>query len=228
MSLEIVTFPHPALKEQAQPVECFDEELKQLVAEMTTLMHAHEGVGLAATQVGVSRQLLLLSSYAFLSPEERAKAAEDPSWEGEVFVVINPRVTAQSEEQELDYEGCLSFPEVYIKVSRPKRVMIEAFDVEGAPITLEGEGFGARAILHEMDHLSGKVMTDHLSYLARQSALNKHRRVQKARAASRGAEGKAEADTMAAKLSSQGSVRGTVKRGAKAGAKRAGKAKKKR
>lgn len=179
MSLEIVTFPHPALKEVAKPIACFDEALVELVAEMTTLMHAHDGVGLAATQVGISRQLLLLSSYAFLSPDERAKVSKDPEWEGEVYVVINPEVLSQSEEEEIDLEGCLSFPEVYIKVSRPIRVKIKAFNLSGEQIELEGEGFGARAILHEMDHLNGKVMTDRISYLARQSALNKHRRIQK-------------------------------------------------
>lgn len=188
MSLEIVTFPHPALKEVARPVERFDEELAQLTAEMTTLMHAHDGVGLAATQVGQGIQLLLLSSYAFLSPKEREEAAQDPTWSGEVYVVINPKVISQSEEEEVDYEGCLSFPEVYIKVSRPARVKIEALDLQGQPFELEGEGFGARAILHEMDHLNGKVMTDRLTYLARQSALNKHRRVQKMRSSQRAQE----------------------------------------
>ena len=181
MSLEIVTFPHPALKEVATPVERFDEELEQLVHEMTALMHHHDGVGLAATQVGVGRQLLLLSSYAFLPPPEREKAAKDPTWEGEVYVVINPKILSQSEEEEVDLEGCLSFPEVYIKVSRPLRVKVEALNLKGERFELEGDGFGARAILHEMDHLNGKVMTDRISYLARQSALNKHRRIQKFR-----------------------------------------------
>jgi len=183
MSLEIVTFPHPALKEVASPVALFNEELEKLVHEMTALMHQHDGVGLAATQVGVGRQLLLLSSYAFLSPEEREKAAKDPAWEGEVYVVINPKIMSQSEEEEVDLEGCLSFPDVYIKVSRPLSVRVEALNLKGERFELQGEGFGARAILHEMDHLNGKVMTDRISYLARQSALNKHRRIQKFRAA---------------------------------------------
>lgn len=184
-SLEILTFPNPFLRKVASRVEVFDDALEQLTQEMALLMHAHEGVGLAATQVGRDMQLLILSSYVFLPQEERERLAGDPSWRGEDLVVINPRVVEQSADEINDTEGCLSFPEVYIKVSRPRWVKIEAQDARGQVITLEGEGFGARAILHEMDHLNGKVMTDRLSYLARETALNKHRRVQRALEAKR-------------------------------------------
>ena len=184
-SLEILTFPNPFLRKVASRVEVFDEALGALVEEMAVVMHAHEGVGLAATQVGRDMQLLLLSSYVFLSPEERARLADDPTWRGEDIAVINPRVVEQSADEITDTEGCLSFPEVYIKVPRPRWVKIEAQNARGELITLEGEGFGARAILHEMDHLNGKVMTDRLSYLARETALNKHRRVQRALEAKR-------------------------------------------
>jgi len=179
-SLEILTFPNPFLRRAARPVEVFDDALAALVEEMAALMHAQDGVGLAATQVGRDMQLLILSSYVFLSPEERARVGEETEWRGEDIAVLNPRVVAQSADELTDTEGCLSFPEVYIKVARPRWVKIEAQDARGAALTLEGEGFAARAILHEMDHLSGKVMTDRLSFLAREAALNKHRRVQRA------------------------------------------------
>lgn len=231
LSRQIVNFPHPALKEVAAPVTCFDDELRELVEEMKVLMHAHEGVGLAATQVGESRQLLIVSSYAFLTPEERKVASADPTWEGVDHVVINPSVLTQSKEEELDYEGCLSFPEVYIKVSRPRYVKIEALNLEGEPITLEGEGFGARAILHEMDHLNGKVMTDHLSYLARQSALNKHKRVQRALRAQQGEEEPEELPKVAQGLKSgrgKGSSKVKTKSGTRGAKKTSSKSKKKR
>ena len=178
-SLEVLAFPNPFLRKEASPVTTFDEALLLLTDQMSITMHEHEGVGLAATQVGRDLQLLILSSYVFKSAEERKRLIDDPMGMGEEMVFINPEVIAQSDQEELDLEGCLSFPEVFIKVSRPIWVKVKAQDAHGEWFEIEGEGFGARAILHEMDHLNGKVMTDHLSYLARKKALNKHKRIQK-------------------------------------------------
>ena len=177
---KILTYPNPYLREEAQTVLKFDDELKALFEEMCVLMHESDGVGLAATQVGESIQLLVLSSYVFLSEEERKRFSESEEGDmGEDLAIINPQVLEQSEDELVDYEGCLSFPDVYIKVKRPRWVKIVAQDIHGEQIELRGEGFGARAILHEMDHLNGKVMTDHLSFLAKQKALKDHQRIQK-------------------------------------------------
>ena len=177
---KILTYPNPYLREEAQCVHQFDENLKALFQEMCILMHESDGVGLAATQVGESIQLLVLSSYVFLSEEERKQFSEQEDGDmGEDLAIINPQVLEQSEDELIDHEGCLSFPDVYIKVKRPAWVVIEAQDLNGERIELRGEGFGARAILHEMDHLNGKVMTDHLSFLAKQKALKDHQRIQK-------------------------------------------------
>lgn len=178
---KILTYPNPYLREEAQLVKNFDDELQSLFNEMCTLMHESDGVGLAATQVGESLQLLVLSSYVFLPDEERKKISEDEEADmGEDLAVINPKILTQSKDEVIDYEGCLSFPEVYIKVKRPSWVEISAQNLRGESITFRGEGFGARAILHEMDHLNGKVMTDHLSFLAKQKALKDHQKIQKA------------------------------------------------
>lgn len=174
----ILTYPNPYLREEAEVIELFDEGITALFEEMCDLMHQSEGVGLAATQVGESLQLLVLSSYVFMSEEDRKQVAESGNM-GPNVAVINPNVIEQSEDMLLDYEGCLSFPDVYIKVKRPAWVKIGAQNLEGEHIELKGEGFGARAILHEMDHLTGKVMTDHLSFLARQKALKDHQKIQK-------------------------------------------------
>ena len=169
--MTILPFPNPFLRERAIPVEVFDDALRVLVDDMISTMHSEEGLGLAATQVGVGQRLLILSQQAFKG--DAGKGLPD-------LVVINPEIVWQSEETESASEGCLSFPGVYIQVERPLNVKIKALDVDGKPYELEGEGLGARAILHEIDHLNGVVMTDHVSHLQRSRALKKHQRNQKA------------------------------------------------
>lgn len=178
---QILTYPNPHLSKAAQRVESFDESLSELFDEMCELMHESDGVGLAATQVGEPIQLLVLSHYVFLSAEERKEILDNDGDMGPNIAVINPEVVEESPEQLNDYEGCLSFPEVYIKVKRPRWVKIRAQKLSGETFELEGEGLGARAILHEMDHLTGKVMTDHLGFLDKQKALKDHQKIQKQR-----------------------------------------------
>ena len=180
MTRKILTYPNPHLRTAAARKKLYDH-LRSLFEEMCILMHQSDGVGLAATQVGEPIQLLVLSSYVFLSDEERAKILEEDGDMGEDLAVINPEVLEESDELIVGNEGCLSFPDVYIKVKRPSWVKIRALGLDGEPVELYGEGLGARAILHEMDHLTGKVMTDHLSFLAKQKALKDHQRIQKAR-----------------------------------------------
>ena len=176
---QILTYPNPYLREEAARVEVFDESLSELFDEMCALMHESDGVGLAATQVGESLQLLVLSSYVFLSDSERQEILDQDGDMGANIAVINPEVIEQSEEMINADEGCLSFPGVYIKVKRPVWVKIRAQRIDGSEFEIEGEGLGARAILHEIDHLTGKVMTDHLAFLDRQKALRDHQRIQK-------------------------------------------------
>ncbi len=178
----ILTYPNPYLREVARPVTEFNDELRSLFEDMRVLMHHSDGVGLAATQVGEPVQLLVLSDYVFLPEAQREKIIEEDGDMGEDIAVINPQVIEESEVLVVGNEGCLSFPDVYIKVKRPTWVKISAQDLNGEQIELRGEGLGARAILHEMDHLTGKVMTDHLSFLARQKALKDHQKIQRLRA----------------------------------------------
>lgn len=220
--LSILTYPNPYLREVAQPVENFDEELKELFKEMCELMHESDGVGLAATQVGKSLQLLVLSSYVFLPPEERKAILDADGEMGEDMAVINPRVVEESKELIIDTEGCLSFPDVYIKVKRPAWVKIVAQNLEGEEYEIRGEGLGARAILHEMDHLTGKVMTDHLSFLARQKALKDHQKIQKHRARQADASGESSSVQKSTRstLPSSSSKKFTKKKSAKKSKKR--------
>ncbi len=169
--LDVLPYPNPFLRVRAEPVESFDDALRTIVNDMEETMADRDGIGLAATQVGLGIRLLLLSPYAF----EREEGEGKPN-----YVVINPEVIWESEEREMGEEGCLSFPGVYISVERPLQVRVRAFNQDGDPYELEGEGLGARAILHEIDHLNGVVMIDHVSHLQRSRALKKHQKNQKA------------------------------------------------
>lgn len=168
---DVLPYPNPFLRKRAHDVQAFDDAFRRTVADLEETMAAEDGLGLAATQVGLDLRLLILARQAF----------EGDAGKGKPNVVIaNPEVIWRSDELELGEEGCLSFPGVFIQVERPKRVRIRAFDGQGAVFEIEGEGLGARAILHEIDHLDGVVMIDHVSFLSRKRALKKHERNQKA------------------------------------------------
>ena len=149
--LDILEYPDPRLRTKAQPLTVFDAALKQLVADMLETMYAAPGVGLAATQVDVHRQLLVA---------DMSENADQP------LVLANPRILEKSGEQ-IYQEGCLSFPGVYADVERGLRVKVAARDVEGNAFELDVEGPLAVCIQHEMDHLVGKLFVDYLSPLKR-------------------------------------------------------------
>lgn len=179
--LEVLAYPNEFLRKKAARVEQFDEALRALVADMAETMAAEDGLGLAATQVGRDLQLFLIHPLAFRGDDARDEPA---------MVVINPEIAWESPERTVAEEGCLSFPDVFIQVSRPTRVRIEAMDLDGRPQVLEGDGLGARALLHEIDHLRGVVMIDHVSFLTRQRALKKHQKNQADLAAAKAAKKK--------------------------------------
>lgn len=173
--MNILPYPNPFLRERAQSVRVFDAALVELVESMKLTMHSEDGLGLAATQVGIGTRILILSQQAFKG--EAGKGEPD-------LVVINPEIIWEGEASEIAPEGCLSFPGVFIPVRRPLEVRIRALNEMGDSFELSGEGLGARAILHEIDHLNGVVMTDHVSHLHRSRALKKHQRNQRALASS--------------------------------------------
>lgn len=148
----ILEFPDPRLRTVAKPVTVFDDALKTLAADMIETMYAAEGIGLAASQIDVHRRVLVID----VSEEK-----DSPR------VFVNP--TFEVIEQELqDYdEGCLSVPGFYETVSRPRRVLIKAQDVDGEAFEIEAEGILAICIQHEIDHLDGKLFVDYISKLKR-------------------------------------------------------------
>ena len=152
--LEIRKYPDPVLKKISEPVTVFDQELADFVKVLFSSMRVHDGVGLAAPQVGVLKKVAVVE------------------YDGKSYVLINPRVVDQKGIQESE-EGCLSFPGIYANVTRPQWVRIESNDLDGSTVTFEGEGYTARAFLHEMDHLSGKLFIDYLSSLKRNAIKQK-------------------------------------------------------
>lgn len=152
---QIRQYPDPALRLRANEVERFDEHLERLVRRLTELMHDAHGVGLAATQVGVLQRL-----FVFL------RDADD-----EGTVVVNPVITARSDETDIDDEGCLSLQNVRVPVERNVAVTIEGQDATGAPLRLELEELPARVAQHELDHLDGVLMIQRTDDEARKLAL---------------------------------------------------------
>ncbi|MBK8207169.1 MAG: peptide deformylase [Planctomycetes bacterium] len=141
-------YPDPVLTTPAQPVTEFGPRLAQIVEEMFLTMYSERGVGLAAPQVGISKRIYVLN------------CEEDQPRDGEL-ALINPEVISIEGEQYSD-EGCLSFPGLFAKKRRPMRVTMRAQDVDGNWFEVTGEGLKARALLHELDHLEGKVFVQDL------------------------------------------------------------------
>ena len=147
--LSILRYPDPRLHKVAQPVTEFDQALKEFVRDMAETMYAAPGVGLAATQVDVHRQVIVIDT---------------SETHDELQVLINPRILSEAGSQVCE-EGCLSVPGVFEDVRRAERVLVEACDVEGVVRTIDADGLLAVCIQHEMDHLKGRVFVEHLSRL---------------------------------------------------------------
>jgi peptide deformylase len=141
------------LRMQAGEVAVFDEELVRLAERMTSLMHDAEGVGLAATQVGILRRVFVFSH------------------EGEDIVLVNPVLSRSAGDAEIDEEGCLSLGNVRVPVERRPEVTLEGKDVTGAAVTLELEGMPARVVQHEIDHLDGMLIIDRTDPGSRREAM---------------------------------------------------------
>ena len=150
--LSILRYPDPRLHKVAKPVTAFDARLKKLIADMAETMYAAPGIGLAASQIDVHQQLLILDI------SETGK---------ELQVFINPEILWASEEKKIYDEGCLSVPGIYDGVERPARIKARAVDADGKSFEVEAEGLLAVCLQHEMDHLKGKVFVEYLSPLKR-------------------------------------------------------------
>jgi peptide deformylase len=150
--LNILRYPDARLHRVASPVTVFDEGLKRLVADMAETMYAAPGIGLAAIQVDVPKQVIVVDV------SERRDS---------LVVLVNPEIVEATGVSDIE-EGCLSVPGIYELVERAERVKVRAHDQNGNPFTLEAQGLLAVCIQHEMDHLKGKVFVEYLSQLKQQ------------------------------------------------------------
>ena len=148
----IITYPHPVLRQKAEPVTEFDDTLKTLVADMGETMFAAPGVGLAANQIGVPLQVVVIEQS---TPEKQ-----------DFMALVNP-VISNGEGAVFDDEGCLSVVECHAKVKRFRKIHVTAQDLEGKPLEFDAEDRFARIIQHEVDHLLGTLFIDRISSLKR-------------------------------------------------------------
>ena len=157
MALDIRMFGDPVLKTRASPVESFDGSLSNLAEDMLATMREHEGVGLAANQVGRLKRILV----AALEEEE--------------FVLVNPVIEEGAGTIEKELEGCLSIPGIQVEVERPTAVTVSGQDASGSPLKIEASGLLARILQHEIDHLDGVLILDRTDRESRKAAMREIR-----------------------------------------------------
>jgi len=153
----IVTLPDPVLRRKAHPVTKFDKNLQKLIDDMIDTMRDAPGVGLAAPQVGVSEQVIVVE---YAEPEEVAEGEEPKEVEPKLYVMVNPEIVKASPETVVGVEGCLSIPMLVGEVERAEEVRIKGFNRRGQPMKLKVDGWLARIFQHEIDHVNGVVFTD--------------------------------------------------------------------
>lgn len=146
--LQIKTYPDAILRKVCEPIESISGETVILCNNMIETMRLAQGAGLAANQVGVSSRLVVL--------DPRTKKESKP------IILINPLIS-EKDSEEISEEGCLSFPKFYEYIKRAKKVLVKAINLQGESFEMECDGFLARAVQHELDHLNGVLLIDHLS-----------------------------------------------------------------
>lgn len=164
---KIILLPDPVLREKAHPVIRVDESVRTQMKKMVETMYAHEGVGLAANQVALLNRVIVIDT------SRREHETPNP------IAMANPEIIWSSEER-WDYkEGCLSIPQMYADVERPKSVRVRYLDINNQLQEMEATGLAATCIQHEIDHLDGILFIDHISRLKRDTLLKKYNKMRK-------------------------------------------------
>ena len=157
----ILILPDTRLRQVAEPVDAFDDDLKNTVADMFETMYEAPGIGLAGPQIGYMKRVVVID----LADEENPDSGK--------IAMVNPEIVAMSDETAVSEEGCLSIPELYYEVERPAEVTVRYHTPEGQEVTREAKGRLAVCMQHEIDHLDGVLYIDYLSRLKRDRVLKK-------------------------------------------------------
>jgi peptide deformylase len=178
--LQILEYGDPILRAKGKPIENIDDRIRELAANMIETMHAANGVGLAAQQIGEALQLTALDvSLVEDRPSVLKLDGKDVDPKAEMpLVLINPEIELRGT-TEVGVEGCLSFPEITGDIERAKSVMVRAQTLDGGTIEIEASGFLARAIQHEGDHLNGILFIDRMNSAAKAALSSRLKRLQK-------------------------------------------------
>ena len=163
--MNIYTYPNPILTQKAEPVDNIDDEIQSIIDNMTGLMYENSGIGLAANQVGIAKRIIVFDiNYKEKGPD--------------LTVLINPTIIFS--EQEIDFEeGCLSVPDFLGKITRKKYIKAQGIDRHGNPINIEAEDLTAICMQHEIDHINGVLILDHVSNLKRNIYKRKIKKLKK-------------------------------------------------
>jgi peptide deformylase len=146
----ITTFPEEVLRQEAESVEVFDEDLAKLIDDMVDTMREAPGVGLAAPQIGISKRIIVVE----FGDEE------DETVPNQLYVMINPEIIKESNDKVSGIEGCLSVPGVVGNVDRSRAVTVRGQNIHGKPVKIRAQGWLARIFQHEIDHINGVLYTD--------------------------------------------------------------------
>jgi peptide deformylase len=152
----VVIWPDERLRQPSVPIATIDDSVRALYQDLVDSMYAENGLGIAALQLGDARRMFIVE------PKLAGRAETDPP-----VAFINPEIVWVSDEQQDSEEGCLSFPDIYVKVKRPLRCRVRAMGIDGATFEMDGEALLARCMLHENDHLTGKLLVDFVGPLKR-------------------------------------------------------------
>ncbi|MBM3570117.1 MAG: peptide deformylase [Alphaproteobacteria bacterium] len=168
--LSIITAPDPRLKRKSEPVERVDAALRKLLDDMLETMYDAPGYGLAAIQVGVAKQAIVID----IAPKDTPR---------QPLYLVNPRIVAASEDLVVGQEGCLSLPDQFVDIERPRQITVRHLDYAGAEREFTAEGLLAVCVQHEMDHLTGTLLLDLVSPVKRDMLLRKLLKARRSKAA---------------------------------------------
>jgi len=156
--LDIKKFNNPVLRKKCQEIEEVDQETRELMENMAYTMQKNKGIGLAAPQIGVSKRVIIV-----VDIENQ-----------QVLALANPKIVSKNHETEIEEEGCLSFPNIFLKIKRATEIEVEALDVNNSKIRLKVKGFFAREFQHEIDHLDGILFFNRLNFVQKLKFKLKH------------------------------------------------------